>query len=78
MLGLNGMPMKTRFVTRSDALRDFTNVSEALPENSIQFAPLIMPGRQLSGVIGALTEEIERVQRDIAEWRKRIARGELD
>lgn len=78
VLGLNPMAIKTKFVPMNDALRDFTDITQALAEDSIHWSPLVMPGRQLSNVVGELTDEIDRVRRDVAEWRKRIAQGELD
>ena len=78
VLDLNPMAIKTKLIPVNDALGDFTNVSQFVAEDSIHFAPFIMPGRQMNAAIGALSDEIERVRRDIANWRKRIAQGELD
>jgi hypothetical protein len=78
VIALNPMAIKTKLVPVNNALRDFTDVTQALAETSIHWSPLVMPGRQLTNVVSALTDEIDRVRRDIAEWRKRIAQGELD
>jgi hypothetical protein len=76
--GFNPMAIKTKMLPISEALREFTDVTQALPRDYIHYAPLALPGSRLNAAIIQLSDEIERVRREGSDWRKRIAKGEFD
>ena len=76
--GFAPMAIKTKMLPISEGLREFTDVTQALPKDYMHYAPLALPGGRLNTAIVNLSDEIERVRREGSNWRKRISQGEFD
>lgn len=78
VLNLRPVFIKTRLLPIEQALWDLSAVTEVLPPDSINNAPLRLPATNYSKIVTEITEEVARVRGEIAGWRKKIAEGQLD
>jgi len=77
LLGINVMGIKTKALPLWDAVRNVSSITEVLQPEQRNPAPVELAAGEMSRVIGEIENEVDRALRDIADWRKRIAEGEI-
>jgi hypothetical protein len=77
ILDLDVAAIKRKALPLWDASWHLASATGMLPDQPTNPASFSMQGKEFSRVVHELMDEVERVRRDIRDWRKKIARGEV-